>query len=377
MNHPVLTTIAAVRAALDEVGTVNPTYMSVAEKKTALIGLAQARARVEALQMRVLAAADDVAVETGARSTAHWLAEATRDRIGSLRQASALAVALGERWSDVQTALSDGAVNVAQARVITEALDALPADLDSELVSKAQAHLVTEAGHFGPRELRRLGDGLVEVVAPQIADQAEYRRLVAEEKRARAATRLSFHRRGDGSTDLHLRVPDPVANRLRTYVDAHTSPRRDPLGDLDQLPMPRRRGEAFCALLENLPVHGPAQARRDRHLDHGDDRPRRVEERHRVGRDLHRRPAHRRARRRLGEHEPKSPSPRVVTHGRGAGQRSPPKPRAAAPTTAPTTPPGRPTTDPTAPPASTGGREGRSNQSGGAGGLPSDGHSGR
>jgi len=39
-------------------------------------------------------------------------------------------------------------------------------------------------------------------------------------------------------------------------VDAYTSPRRNPLGDVDQLPLPRRRGEAFCALLENLPVNG-------------------------------------------------------------------------------------------------------------------------
>ena len=30
---------------------------------------------------------------------------------------------------------------------------------------------------------------------------------------------------GDGSTDLHARVPDHVANRLRTYLDAPTRPR--------------------------------------------------------------------------------------------------------------------------------------------------------
>jgi hypothetical protein len=52
------------------------------------------------------------------------------------------------------------------------------------------------------------------------------------------------------------RVPTPVANRFRTYLDAYTSPRRTPLGDVDRLPLPRRRGEAFCALLENLPVSG-------------------------------------------------------------------------------------------------------------------------
>jgi hypothetical protein len=48
----------------------------------------------------------------------------------------------------------------------------------------------------------------------------------------------------------------PVLNRLRTYLESYTSPRRGPLGDdVEQLPAPRRRGEAFCALLENLPAN--------------------------------------------------------------------------------------------------------------------------
>ena len=62
--------------------------------------------------MRVLATADDVAVETGARSTAHWLADATRDNIGAVRRLSGLAEALGEKWTQVGAALASGAVNV-------------------------------------------------------------------------------------------------------------------------------------------------------------------------------------------------------------------------------------------------------------------------
>ena len=126
---------------------------------------------------------------------------------------------------------------------------------------KAEAYLVEQAGSFGPRELRHLGRGVLEHLAPEIADEAEYQRLLAEEARAQAVTRLSFQPRGDGSTDLQARLPDHVANRLRTYLDAYTSPRRSPLGDVDALPVTRRRGEAFVAFLENLPdtglpVHG-------------------------------------------------------------------------------------------------------------------------
>ncbi len=150
-------------------------------------------------------------------------------------------------------------MNVAQARVIAEALDALPAGLEPETLAKAEAYLLGEAARFGPPQLRRLAHSLLEVIAPEIADEAEYKRLVEEEKRARAATSLSFQRRGDGATDIRARIPDHVANRLKTYLDAYTSPRRGPLGDVDQLPTPRRRGIAFCALLENLPSHGLPQ----------------------------------------------------------------------------------------------------------------------
>ena len=43
------------------------------------------------------------------------------------------------------------------------AMDALPDDLDPELVTKASAQLLADAGHFGPRELRVLGRRVLDV----------------------------------------------------------------------------------------------------------------------------------------------------------------------------------------------------------------------
>jgi hypothetical protein len=83
MNHPVLTSIAAIDAALEEVAGVDPIYMGTAEKQQALVGMSRLRSGLEALQLRVLAAADDVAALTGARSSADWLAGATRDAAGT------------------------------------------------------------------------------------------------------------------------------------------------------------------------------------------------------------------------------------------------------------------------------------------------------
>jgi hypothetical protein len=133
--------------------------------------------------------------------------------------------------------LGAGDLNLAQARVVVEALDALPDDLGDDLVVKAEAYLVEQAAGFGPRELRHLGRGVLEHLAPEVADEAEYQQLLAEESRAQAATRLDLRPRGDGSTDLHARVPDH-----------------------DALPVARRRGDAFVAFLENVPDTGlPAQ----------------------------------------------------------------------------------------------------------------------
>ena len=123
-------------------------------------------------ELRVLAASDDIAVETGDRSTASWLATQTRDNHGTVRRHAALAASLGSTWIQTAVALGAGDVNVAQARVVVEALDALPEDLGDDLVVKAEAYLVQQARVFGPRELRHLGRGVLEHLAPEISNEA-------------------------------------------------------------------------------------------------------------------------------------------------------------------------------------------------------------
>ena len=114
---------------------------------------------------------------------------------------------------------------------------------------------------FGPRELRHLGRGVLEHLGPRSPTRPSTSDCSPKRPGPRRRRGCRPTPRGDGSTDLHARVPDHVANRLRTYLDAYTSPRRSPLGEVDQLPIARRRGEAFVAFLENLPdtglpVHG-------------------------------------------------------------------------------------------------------------------------
>jgi hypothetical protein len=279
MNHPVLSAIAAIDAALDQVAEVDPMYLTVEEKKTTLVSSARVRARTEALELRLLAAAEhDVADATGTRSTATWVADETRQAHGTLRRHAALAAALDSRWTQTADAFAAGDLNHAQTQVIADALAALPQDLGDDLIVKAETLLVDKAAAFGPRELRIYGRGILDHLAPDIADDIDYQRLLAEEARASAATKLVLRPRGDGSVDLHARIPDHVAGRLRAYLNAFTAPRRHHHWDNDHwdnhqtmhtpfgpmapaepdefatLPAARQRGEAFVALLENIPT---------------------------------------------------------------------------------------------------------------------------
>jgi len=265
-THPLLNFAHALSGALDKAAGHEPLFLPAPAKAELLVELHRQEQRLAALRLRVMAVAADVAEETAARDVADWLAHATHDDPAAAHRDLQLAEALDRTWRCLGGAVAAGEVNLAQARVIVRALEALPDDLAPELVAKAEEHLVDLAGQYGPRVLERLGRRILEVVAPDIAEAEEGRKLEDEERRARETTRLDFKRLGDGSTRLMAKLPDAVADRLRTYLDAFTSPRHDNTTggagtDGAMIPASRKRGLAFAALLEHLdpaklPDHG-------------------------------------------------------------------------------------------------------------------------
>jgi hypothetical protein len=262
LTHPVLRCAAAIEAALEDGLESEPAFMEARDRREALLRLARLETRLAGLKLRLLAACDDVALAEGARDVAALVTHHLRTDAGGDRRELALALGLDRRWRVVEAAVGRGEVNLAQARVIVRALDELPADrLSEEILARAEAHLVGEAAHFGPRELRVIGRRILDVVAPEIGEQHEAQQLAEEERRADRRTSLVSTRLGDGTTRITLHVPDAVAARLRTYLEAFTSPRHPGAGEADRIPVDRRRGQAFCDLLEavdprRLPVHG-------------------------------------------------------------------------------------------------------------------------
>src|SRR6266511_334992 len=254
-RHPVLACVDAVAAAVKDTAGVDPVFMATSEKAEALLALSGLVDQLAALRLRVAAVAGDVAETDAARDVAAWLAHHTRTDPAPARAGLRLARALygpDPAWPQVGTALTEGRVSLAQARVITHALDRLPTDLDQtghptsdpdhtaadadggtgpddgdrSVRTRAEAHLVDQARDFAPRDLRILGRRVLDVVAPEVAEAEEARQLAAEEAHARAHTSLRFRALGDGTTHLAARIPDATAGRLATYLHAYTSPRQ-------------------------------------------------------------------------------------------------------------------------------------------------------
>jgi hypothetical protein len=281
VTHPILAAAAVIDEALKGVADTNPTFMPTTAKAEALRELVRIESRVAELRMRILADSADLAAETGARDAAGWFADATRTRFEDARADLRLATALDRRWGTVGAAVREGRVNTDQARVIVRALDDLPEAVPGEVLDRAETALIDHALRFSPKQLARIGRHILAVVAPDLVDEAEGKRLAELEAEGRRRTRLTLRRLGDGTTRLSARLPDTVATRLAIYLEAYSNPRRDHnisadisadqsadaadattgLDPVARLPYPRRLGEAFCQLLEaldpkRLPVHG-------------------------------------------------------------------------------------------------------------------------
>ena len=265
MTHPIVACASDIRASLKGVASVNPTFMTTDDKATALAELVRAEAQLAELRLRVLADAGDLAVATAAKDAAGWLARMTRTRFADARADLVLATALDREHPVLAAAMRDGDATLAQAQVIHRALTALPSSVDADTVAHAEAHLVAQASVFGPKELARLGRRILDVVAPEIAEEAEARRLAELEAHAAQLTRFTMRRQGDGTTRISGRLPDAAATRFATYLEAVREPpqgpgrrcrRRGRGRSVHPAAVPERLGQALCQFLESLDTPG-------------------------------------------------------------------------------------------------------------------------
>jgi hypothetical protein len=200
-NHPhrVTSAVAAVRAELTSVAGVPVWSMDRAETAATLAELKSLAGQVAELQARVLVHADrsELACHGAATSTAHWYAVTTQATRARAHRLIRLAHGL-DTHEPTRAALAEGRVNTEQAEVILSALGELPDDLDPELATQAEAHLVELGADHDAKALRTLGRRILEVVSPETADAHEAKLLDREERAAAAATRLTMWEDGHG-----------------------------------------------------------------------------------------------------------------------------------------------------------------------------------
>ena len=156
---------------LDALGQPEAWSLGDRELEETITELVTGLPRLQGHLMTLLAQADsaDLASRSGAVNTAAWLRGRTRatgaEATGLVRTARTL-----EAHQPVRDALLAGEVLLDQATTITTAVDALPAEVHHRR-DQAEAHLLAEAREHDAKALRRLGKYLLEVIAPDEADE--------------------------------------------------------------------------------------------------------------------------------------------------------------------------------------------------------------
>jgi hypothetical protein len=260
-DHVISRFTGAVLDAFDRVADAPAWSMSIEEQRRTLLELDRLATMVTELGLRVLAAADKAKVgdDSGASSTAAWLAHNTRQNRTHTGGQVRLAEALDDRFEATRVALSQGRVNLDQAKVIISCVDDLPADVDPSWRSLAESHLIDQAALVDAKTLRVLGRRIFEVLDPETADEREGRKLEDEERRAREKTRFSMRDNGDGTHSGTFKLPDLHAAILEKALQALAAPARVGEARLDpdtgkKRPYHQLLGRAFCELLERYPA---------------------------------------------------------------------------------------------------------------------------
>ena len=180
-----------------------------------------AQRRLAAVHLALVREVDGrgLAVAQGASSTVVWLRERMRMSAGAARRLVELAAAVDAGPAVVREGLAAGVLSLEQAQVVTRAVAVLPAEVGPAVVDKAAAALVGYAGEYEPVALRRLGERILQVVAPEVAEQVEAAALGRAERRADRDRFLTLSDGGDGAVRLSGRLGAEAAAVVRAALE--------------------------------------------------------------------------------------------------------------------------------------------------------------
>jgi hypothetical protein len=247
---------------MDSVDTTRAWTLHPAELAESLREAYAAQARLAELTLGLVAQAElaGLAAHHGYPSLAAWLREQVRLAPGEAKKQIRLAQALGEHPL-TREALADGSFPAASAAVITDALDALPSDLDADLVERAEQHLAGEGHAHDTQALRRIAARLDEVLDPDGAEARLGAQLArAEARAARQAVLNLWHDETTATTHGTFRLPLLSGMKLQRMIESLLNPGRpDPMARTDvetgvKLAPEELRGHALIELIHRIPA---------------------------------------------------------------------------------------------------------------------------
>ncbi len=259
--HPVLVGAVEIETALDRMLAGAAAPLPSGEYAAALRNLERFGRRLEAVKLKVVAAADRAGAgqAAGFTGTEAWTARHTNTTRTTAAREVRLATDLQAGHDATAQALDAGLVSPAHAAVILRAADQLPTGVTEEQRQVVEAALVDKAQRYDPDQLRRYARRAIEEIEPdQIAVDAHENHLVhTEEQAAHDRCSLTLHDNQDGTTTGHFTIPSLAAAILGKVIDSMTAPRRMGVStglDHRSFDWRHRRGLAFAELLEHLPT---------------------------------------------------------------------------------------------------------------------------
>lgn len=263
--HPALTALATVETDLDnlldthlwQLGDHDLAELTATLQRTANKLDAVRLAALQHVQTRGTAAA------LAATSTTTWLATTTRVRHAAARADLALSDALHQHWPALHAAVRAGQVSTDQARVCVAALQALPAEVDTDTLTRAEAFLLAQCAHFDPAALTKLGKHLLAVIDPDGPGELE-----RDEQTAARNRELRVSQTRDGGVKLTGRLDAEGAATLMSALDPLAAPRPTTAEGADLRDAARRHGDALVELSRRALDSGelPEQGKEKPHL---------------------------------------------------------------------------------------------------------------
>jgi hypothetical protein len=166
-----------------------------------------------------------IAAKRGFASAGMWLQHQLKVDGGVAGRMYQLSASL-QSMPDVAEALASGQVSKSQAGVIASAVDGMKRETSSVQQAEAARLLIERAKIATPADLRRAGNGLLEVMAPEAAEERERKALEDSEKRDWADRCLTLSRDSSGRTRVKGWLTAEAAAIFRSVLDPLCNPAR-------------------------------------------------------------------------------------------------------------------------------------------------------